>query len=602
MSRIRLLPEEVSNRIAAGEVVERPASVVKELVENSLDAGAGAITVRVEEAGRRLIAVADDGWGMDPDDALLCLAPHATSKITTAADIERIRTNGFRGEALPSIAAVSRFRLRTRPKDAPAGTEVVVEGGRCLGQHPVGCAPGTEVQTLDLFFNVPARRKFLASNATEERHLQEIMCQLALANPSVGFSFSLDGRELFHSPAATDLAPRLRILLGRDCADHLLPIVAPPPGADIIVRGFVARHGFTRNSRREQRFFVNGRPVDSLALYQAVGEGYGSLVMKGRYPPVVIFVELAPERVDVNVHPAKREVRFREPLQVRAAVARAIHETLRLADAPSAPAAAVQPLPDILARATVVYHPAVSVATLPSLLPDRAPPMAATPRPADPTVAVTAPASPPTVMPPPAVADNRTMFPEAERLTMLGTIGSAFLLGTTGDGLIVFDQHAAHERVLFERLMAAVKHQRVVSQQLLLPITVELSRAERRFLDRHAESFSRLGFELEPFGEETVVVRAIPAALPQENIGGLFSDLLHELATETSPANSDLAAIARVACHHAVRAQDRLSPAEIHALIRQLAQCELPFSCPHGRPTMIHLSLRELERRFGRRE
>jgi DNA mismatch repair protein MutL len=618
MSRIHILSEDISNRIAAGEVVERPASVVKELVENALDAGARAIAIRAEEAGRKLIAVTDDGCGMDPDDALLCLEPHATSKIANAADIERIVTNGFRGEALPSIASVSRFRLRTRPAEAPSGTEVIVEGGRFAEQRPVGCAPGSEVLVQDLFFNTPARRKFLAANATEERHLQETVCLLALGNPEVAFSLHLDGREQFHSPGDRDLTARLRILLGRACADHLLPVEQASEG--IAVRGFIARHGFTRNSRREQRIFVNGRPIDSAAAYQALNEGYGSLVMKGRYPPVVLFIDLDPARVDVNVHPAKREVRFREPFQVRAAVASAVRETLRGADTPAAAVGVEMPLHALLDKATVNYRPVETIAATPDL--GLAPRPEESPRPMDPVeprgkvrdfpplVSALAPppipASPPSAalaesLAPPDAAAAKSIFPEAERLEMIGSLGDTYLLGTAGDGLIIFDQHAAHERVLFERLMAAARNQSIPCQQLLLPVTLELSRAERRFLERHTDSFSRLGFDLEPFGEETVLVRAIPAALPQDDIAGLFTDLLHELAGDTPAPALDLAAVARAACHHAVRAQDRLSPVEIRSLVRQLAACELPFSCPHGRPTMIHLSLRELERRFGRR-
>lgn len=615
MSHIHILPEEVSNRIAAGEVVERPASVVKELVENAIDAGAGTITVRIEEAGRKLVAITDDGCGMDQDDALLCLSPHATSKIASAADIERILTNGFRGEALPSIASVSRFRLRTRLATAAAGTEVAVEGGRSLEQRPVGCAPGTEVIVQDLFFNTPARRKFLASNATEERHLQETVGLLALGNPTIAFTLHLDGREIFHSPADHQLTSRLRILLGKACADHLLPMAQTEEG--ITVRGFVAQHGFTRNSRREQRVFVNGRPIDSATVYQALVEGYGSLVMKGRYPPVVLFIELDPTRVDVNVHPAKREVRFREPFQVRAVVAKAIRETLRHALAPTTAISADLPLQAVLAKAAIAYRPIMTIPETPdfALAPAsppgsgplgkaEAPSTRPTAGPLHP-VAPPAPVTPPTVTPPtvalPTDDSPRGVFPEVAQLEMIGTLGATYLLGTTGDGLIVFDQHAAHERVLFERLMAASRHESIACQPLLLPITIELSRAERRFLERHAGNFARLGFELESFGEETVLIRAIPAALPQDNIGGLFADLLHELAGDSAAPALDLAALARAACHHAVRAQDRLSPTEIRALVRQLAACELPFSCPHGRPTMIHLSLRELEKRFGRR-
>ena len=327
MSKIKVMSEQLSNRIAAGEVIERPASVVKELVENAIDAGARHIRIEIEKAGSRLISVADDGSGMDGDDALLCIEPHGTSKIFTEEDIDRITTLGFRGEALPSIASISRFSIQTRTSDMLEGTRVRVEGGRLLEAAPAGCPVGTVMQVRDLFFNTPARRKFLKAPATEAHHIEEMVLSMALPRHEVGFELRMDGRLVFNSPASSTAEARIREFFGRQFADAMWPVDHAENG--IRVTGFVASPGFTRNSRKEQRTFINGRAVESPTLYRGIREGYATLNEPGRVPPVILYLEMPPEEVDVNVHPAKREVRFKHEYAISRAVTAAVSKALK---------------------------------------------------------------------------------------------------------------------------------------------------------------------------------------------------------------------------------------------------------------------------------
>lgn len=602
MGSIKILPDSISNRIAAGEVIERPASVVKELVENSIDAGADKITVQIENSGTKLISVTDNGRGMDPDDAILCLEPHATSKISHAEDINRIYTLGFRGEALPSIASVSRLRLRTRRKKDIEGTEVYVEGGKFAEAVPVGCAPGTEINVRDLFFNTPARKKFLHSKGTEERHIQETLWGLALGFPSVSFELLMDGRVIFSSPSDKNLLPRIQTFFGKDMPDNLMPV--ENSGQSLKISGHIARHGYTKNSRREQRVFVNHRPVESAALYAGIRDGYGSLTNDGRFPPVFLFLEMDPGLVDVNVHPAKREVRFREGRLVSSFISESIRDALRNSQAPTISVSSDLQFRSILAGAGISYAPkkqfqdtgmfdgkidmpALRTTPIPSPLRDEK-----------------APPPEPAVNPPPGLA-----APEPEEhsavseLKILAFLDETYILASSKNGLVIIDQHAAHERVMFEKLLNTEGEKATVSQKLLIPITVELSRSEVLFLGKYSSHFSKLGFEFESFGANTVIVNSIPSGLPQENLRGLFSDMLSILMEEGRISGKiDTASIARAACRHSVKAHDRITFEEAKSLLRQLSRCELPFSCPHGRPVIINISYRELEKRFGRRK
>ncbi len=653
MSKIRVMSEHLSNRIAAGEVIERPASVVKELVENAIDAGAHRIRIEVERAGARLISVQDDGSGMDADDALLCIEPHGTSKLFDEAGIDRITTLGFRGEALPSIASVSRFLLRTRTSGMLEATQIRVEGGKLLEAAPAGGPVGTQVQIRDLFFNTPARKKFLKSPATEAHHIEETVLAMAIPRPEIGFELILDGRTAFNSPPAATPEARIREFFGRPFADSMWPVNHREN--NISVTGFTASPGFTRNSRREQRTFVNGRAVESPAIYRGIRDGYATLTEHGRYAPAILFLEMPPEDVDVNVHPAKREVRFRHEFAVTRAVTAAIGNALKRSRTGNhsavcenqLPLSGQVPLSLVLDSATVHYRPkndeqpelaihtpppgaadadryswtetitpeaADAPEKLPSPVPAAAPEHGGTPEnsaasrgvtPAlDLTDRTAAPAereealrSSPQKFSPPEAPFNGDWPTE-----VLGILDRTYILAAGRSGLVIIDQHAAHERIMFEHLLRDAARG-VPSQPLLLPQTLELPHPMRTLLLRHAKLFASLGFDFEPMGNNTLMLNAIPLEMPTHRpLTEMIPDMLQELldnADNRIPV--ELEYIARAACHAAVRAHDELPLESARELLRQLGECRQGTLCPHGRPTMITITIKELEKRFARR-
>ena len=657
MSRINLLPERIYNKIAAGEVVERPASVLKELLENALDAHADKISVRIQKAGTDMIAVVDNGDGMDADDALLCFEAHATSKIREESDLFAITTMGFRGEALPSIASVSKITLRTRQKDSPEGSEVIIHGGKMISSRPAGCAPGTEIIVRDLFFNTPARKKFLRSAGTEEHHIAEMMTSLALAHAEISFELRIDNRSFMNSPGSADLIPRIRHLFGRDYADALLPLSGGLNGIE--VSGYIARRSFTRTTRAEQRLFVNGRPVESQGIYRAVRDGCGPVLDKGRYQPCILFIKMDPTMVDVNVHPAKREVRFSREFEVAAAVRNAVAQALRESEETVASLGTVyvpdparnpppdpvpfelnseDPEPELLAPkpfSALQNVPPFPLAEKPvEPVPD--PPVANDDMAADPEadtydlerILKTAfldytPLSQQAVLKraselpglEPEKTEEKTETPSAENspetalssaqnnslgLRIIGILNQTYIVAEKADGLILIDQHAAHERVLFEKILKGVDG--TLSQRLLIPVTLELTRAEMVFVRKNSEALEKIGFEAEPFGSNTIKLSAIPAVLSQDSSGKMFKDMLANLAESGSPGErANYEQVAMCACKAAVKANDQLSIAEAVSLLRQLSHCDLPFACPHGRPTILNISMKEIERRFGRR-
>lgn len=627
MSKIRVMSEHLSNRIAAGEVIERPASVVKELVENAIDAGAKRIRVEIERAGTRLIAVSDDGSGMDADDALLCLRPHGTSKLLDEEGIDNIVTLGFRGEALPSIASVSRLELCTRTADQREGTRVTVEAGNLLETAPCGGATGTSIRIRDLFFNTPARRKFLKSDATESHHIEEAVLALALPRPDVAFELVGDGRTVFQSPAAESAAPRLREFFGRPFADSLWPVCHRENGLEIT--GWTAAPGFTRNSRREQRTFINGRAVESPAIYRGIREGYATLAESGRFPPVILFLSMSPREVDVNVHPAKREVRFRHEYVVSRAVAAAIGNALKRTreaaspvDADSLPLSGQIPLRMVLDSAAVRYEPKkTEQPAFPEILPQRPAPPPPPPDPEpeeEPFAPVSVPATaagaefltdvPPEPEAAPEVpATSKFDYPGAPfngewPTRLIGVLDETYLLAAGKTGLILIDQHAAHERVMFERLLDAAKRG-AAAQTLLLPQTLELPQSLATLLLRNRKIFEAIGFDIEPLGSCTVMLNSVPAALTDHrDLAVMIPDMLQELL-ENAGRNLpvELEYVARAACRAAVKAHDKLPPAAAEELLRQLGECRQGTLCPHGRPTMITVTLREIEKRFARR-
>lgn len=642
MSQIQILSETVSTKIAAGEVIERPASVVKELVENALDAGADNIRVRIEKAGVRLISVTDNGSGMDQDDALLCFELHGTSKIKTDQDLLTIGTYGFRGEAVPSVASVARVTLRTRKRNCPDGTEVEIAGGILRKSTPVGCAAGSEFIVKDLFFNVPARRKFLKTDATEERHIFDVIMNMSLPNPLVGFELVVDGRTVLHSPGLQNPIPRLQAFFGKNFTTDMVSVDYKYDG--IRIRGWIARHGIVRNSRREQRFFVNGRAIESITTFQGVRDGYGSLVEKNCYPPVILFIDLNPDQIDVNVHPAKREIRFRHERILSFALAESIRITLQGSDAPAAAIDSGLSLRSIIAGSEVRVTPAPHDISM-ELFPEKGPTPAVmytaqkpAPMPVIPIVATigfppetksvsveretesneqtdisssapndsaseiekkSAPYLEPE-LPPESLDDPRAKL----SLSVIGILNSTYILASFAGGLVIIDQHAAHERILFERLLHYNRDKKTDRRQkLLFPIAIELTRGETLLLRRYLEMFDAAGFEIGEIGQTTIMVQSVPLCLPQENLTDRFHILLTHLMEEDGHRGRLVSydSLARAACKAAVKANDRLSITEADALIRQMGECDMPFSCPHGRPTIIHLSQSELEKRFGRR-
>jgi len=580
---VRLLPDDLVDQIAAGEVVERPASVVKELVENALDAGAGRIGIEVREGGAALVAVSDDGLGMTADDARMALERHATSKVVTGEDLVRIGTFGFRGEALPAIASVSRLRLRTRARGAAEGFEVQVEGGKLLTARAAGGPEGTRVEVADLFANVPARRKFLKSAATEWGHVAEWLARAALALPAVHFDVRRDDRDAVSWPAVSDPLDRIAAVLSEREAEGL--VTAESQEGAFSLRGFVSRPESHRPSAAGLHLFVNRRPVRDRLLRHALLEVYRDVLPRGRYPTAVLFLEVPPESVDVNVHPAKWEVRFGDPSGMHRLVTRAVRGALTErrwlgANAPDAAAVTGAALRDAPATSDWVFAGA------------------STPREA-PASAASLFSTPPTGSVPHVASALRF-----GALRLLGQALATYLIAETDDGLVLIDQHAAHERVLYERLRASWRAGGVERQTLLLTETVELAPDAVARLAEAEDALHRMGFEIEPFGAQAVAVRAIPALLAGREPGSLVRQAADQLARgagETLPA-PDAANVlfASLACHAARRAGDRLDPREQQALLAALDTIPWAPTCPHGRPVAVPIRQSELERRFGR--
>jgi DNA mismatch repair protein MutL len=569
---IQVLPDSVARKIAAGEVIERPASVVKELVENSLDAGAGRILIEVDQGGRSRIAVTDDGEGISREDVRVAFEPHATSKIRTDEDLLSIATLGFRGEALASIAAVAEVEIWTSRRGDAAGTHALLRGGAPLVVEDVGTAVGCRIEARDLFFSTPARRKFLKTASSEVGHVTQLVGRLALAHPDVGFALRVDGRDSLSLPPDSRRA-RIRRVLGGETEAKLEAVAGD---GDVRVRGFVTHPHFTLANTRSLLFFVNGRLVRDRLLQHAVLASYATLIPSGRYPAAVLFVDVAPRDVDVNVHPTKLEVRFRDSRAVHDAIGRVVRDAIR-------------------------------ASTLP-------PPAASDP----PIVGEVAPAAYASSAPPPSAESRLRLVSALTRavpalpfaaqglFSSLRVVGQVFdgYLVCEGDGeVLLIDQHAAHERVAFERLRAACRGGRVESQAMLVPQPIELGAGEVELLAAAAADLAGCGLELESFGERTVLVRSVPARLPLEAVAPLVRAVAADLgeADRSRALEARMEALlATIACHSVVRVGQRLSEAEMRALLEAMDSVDLNSTCPHGRPVARRLSRGELERRFGR--
>src|ERR1051326_5804660 len=506
MSRIRLLPEILASQVAAGEVIDRPASVVKELVENSIDAGARKIEVSVRRGGISLIRVVDDGSGMDRDDALLSLERHATSKIRTADDLAAIATLGFRGEALPSIASVSRFRLTTREPDAVAGTEIIVAGGKIETVRDGGEAPGTQIEVRSIFYNLPARRKFLRSENTESRNLEHQLHLQATGHPEIAFAFVRDERVIFQLPAAPSLLDRIRDLHGKELVGRLLPVAERENNSRIRIRGLIGQAGVSRQTRAQQLVFVNGRAVENDVLTAALREGYHTALMKGQFPVTFLFLDLDPAAVDVNVHPAKREVRFRDPNAVREAVVAAIRRTLESGRHDWQQQFRAPAVAGIVDPGPAPSPPAAPYPAAGSPVPATAPTTFPLPHePAEEPIA-----SAPRWDIQPAVEAQRS---QSQQFQIIGVLNKLYVLMENQDGLVLVDQHAAHERILFEELRRRMEEQGVPSQRLLLAQTFELAPRDAEWVERNAATLQKMGIGIEPFGQNAFKIDSLPTFL-----------------------------------------------------------------------------------------
>lgn len=597
--QIRVLSEKLANMIAAGEVIERPASVVKELVENAIDAGGERISVEIKAGGKQLMRVMDDGGGMSREDAVLAFERHATSKIAGEDDLYRIGTFGFRGEALASIASVARVDLTTNTKGEAAGTRVRIDGGSAPKVTDAGRAPGTTVAVSQLFYNVPARRKFLRTTGTETRHVVSVVSSIAMAYPGIAFTLTVDGRDTLSLPAVSNTYTRAQAVMGNTLMNQMIPVTFDD---DLVkIHGFISRPDAARVSRTHQHLYINLRPVSSRALNRAVFEGYGSILPRERYPVSIVFLNIDLDQVDVNVHPAKREVRFSDESRVYERLLRAIRLALQNSDVVPvfetdtpdisglAPAAApgAEPAPDqdpAMARRTQIdlFGPARGI--------DGDPSGEWTYTPADSE----------------RVADDegakRTVREHNDaEMVSLWQLHNAYILAQVKGGFMLIDQHAAHERVLFERALKTMGHEAAPSRQLLFPVTLDLMVPQIALVREHFDHFARLGFNVKLFGEQTVVVDAVPCMASNQEVDTLFHRMIENL--QEMP-EKNLKAEERIALtfsgYAGIRKGDPLSQQEMNSLVNDLFATEMPYVTPSGRPTVVRMPLEEIERRFNR--
>jgi DNA mismatch repair protein MutL len=609
MSRIHLLPLHLANQIAAGEVVERPASVVKELIENSLDAGATRISVAIELGGKKLLRVEDDGDGMDPEDARLALERHATSKIASPEDLGAIRTLGFRGEALPSIASVSHFVLRSRGRGAAAGTEIRVNGGTVASEREVGAPEGTSIEVADLFYNLPARRKFLKSDTAESAQISRLVTQMALGYPEVGFSLTSGGRKLVECPPANGPGERFFQLFG----ERLDLIELRKEAAGLQIHGYIAALGDQGPVRGSQNVFVNRRIVKDRTIAHAISEAYSVATIKERSPEVHLFIRIPPDRVDVNVHPTKAEVRFLEQSLVHEVLRRALGEALGQGRAPELQFTPFAPhpsepqpmtIPGVLAGATVgnrwsseplgpwrnlmAPDPAESLAALSGTLQNLVEPGRT---------------QNPNLVEPGRTPENPVEPSSIRPMIPLGQFRDTFIIAIDDEGIAIIDQHVAHERVLFEQVMEKLTSGALESQRLLTPMLIEMSPAQRQSLIPHAATLEKFGLEIEEFGGDSVRLSAVPAVLDPSACEAAVRALAEDLegldrGSRVEDALRKIAAT--MACHAAVKANYPLTMEKMRYILEELRRTAYSSVCPHGRPVVLRITRREIEKNFQR--
>ena len=588
MTRIKVLPSDLANQIAAGEVVERPASVIKELVENSIDAGARRIAVAIEFGGKRRIHVEDDGEGMGPEDVRLAVERHATSKVRRSEDLEGIATLGFRGEALPSIASVSHFVLRSRPRGADSGTEIRINGGTVASVTEVGMGEGTSLDIADLFYNLPARRKFLKSDGAESGQISRVMTQLALCYPEVGFTLTNAKRTVLQCPPVPTLRDRLYQLYGERS-----DLIEVRREGDIEVLGYIAALAEQGPKRGPQHVFVNRRIVKDRTIAHAIIDAYSVASIKERSPEVHLFISMPPAAVDVNVHPTKAEVRFRDQSHIHEVIRRALGDALGRGPAPEL---RLEPGESSRVESSNLSLPSTYPSTFPSRWRTGAGSGGSEGSGAGFVAEARAQGASFAASPPPATSTTGPMI-------ALGQFRNTFIIAVDDEGVAIIDQHVAHERILFERIVERLTTGGLDSQRLLEPMLIEMSAGARQALATRTQELARLGFELEEFGGETVRVTAVPVLLRRQECGAAIQALAEELEDLDggSPVEEAVKRIAAtMACHAAVKANDPLTPEKMAHILEELRQTAYSTICPHGRPVMLRLTRREVEKNFQR--
>lgn len=575
MSLIKILPENLINQIAAGEVVERPASVVKELVENSIDAGADEIVVEIKDAGKTFIKITDNGCGMSPEDLELALQRHATSKIFGEADLWKIKTMGFRGEALASIASVSKLIIRSKRNEDLAGTELQTEGGEIRIKQEVGMKTGTCVEVYNLFFNTPARQKYLKQDSTELNHITAMLNTIALGNPDLAFKFVHDGRIVFDLPAVTDFISRVADVFGKATADAMLPVFYG--GNEFKIDGFIGKPLLSRSTSQYQYFFVNKRPIQHFLLANTIKSAFHSMLMEDKKPVFILNITIDPALIDVNVHPRKTEIRFEDQqtmVKVMYGCVKAALEKNSLM--PKGFTESVRYMSDRFPRDVST----AGQAGLPeqTLFDD--------------------------LLTGQRQSQNPGQFRNSPSMKSVTQISNSYIVAEDEDGLILIDQHAAHERVRYEQLMDQFENQQKSVQPLLMPLQMELTKEEVDMIEQNKKIFDDLGFEIEPFGGNTFVVHAVPAFLSKEDLEQVVRGVLDDIFNQknSSKIHGDVEKILTyMACRSAIKFGQKLNLPEMQSLIMQMDKLKRPYTCPHGRPTMISLTLSELERMFGRK-
>ncbi|MFC1884073.1 DNA mismatch repair endonuclease MutL [Thermodesulfobacteriota bacterium] len=571
MSQIRILPEKVASQIAAGEVIERPASVVRELVDNSIDAGADRISILIEKGGKRRIKVSDNGTGMNRDDLLLCVERHATSKIESASDLFCIKSLGFRGEALPSIAAVAKIEITTRLSTEISGHRLRVEGGKFLKIEETGCPQGTVIDVRSLFFNVPARKKFLRADRTETGHISENILKMALPYKNISFRLDDAARNVVNLPASSQLLPRISSIMGRRVAESMVEV--EEENAELSLKAYLAHGELSRGRGDRLLVYINGRNVRDRMVNKAILESYGQRLMKGRYPQAVVMLNIEPDKVDVNVHPAKHEVRFLNTNKVYETIISAVGKALK----PKAQVFMDSPgdLTDYSDVQQSFQHKVLETAL------------------------------------PYGMDEHKWEISEAETpedkgvpekgVKIIGQLRNTYILCELQDGFLILDQHAAHERIVFETLKRGILESGIESQTLLIPYELEFTLKERDIFFEKGDQLGRFGIEIEHFGGNTFLLRAVPVLLENVHWDSFFSEVLLRIGEENPSAEADIDGILSImACHGAIRAGQRLMREEMEHLVRQIQEMELPTNCPHGRPIFKFFRFYEIEKMFKR--